>query len=225
MVVEMTVQGQMQKMSVLILGMMTKMTARQMKSWTMSLRREQRQQRSGAGPTATPPPATAKGREKRGLTVQRQAITRRPPSRAHLPRSWQPEVPKRVSSRYALKSPVFQSDGQGNCTGEAFIVLHSSFKPIVLLSFSGSTRSATSALEVLQASKTLKKRKVEEVEAAKADREAKALKREMRRKGHLVSIKLLHITPSCKLLCRRVQCTRSLPRLAVEMSGESKACG
>lgn len=59
----------------------------------------------------------------------------------------------------------------------------------------------------------MKKRKVEEVEAAKADREAKALKREMRRKGHVVSIKLLHFTPSCKLLCRRVQCTRSLPRL------------
>ena len=221
MVVEMTVQGQMQKMPVLILGM----TARQMKSWTMSLRREQRQQRSGAGPTATPPPATAKGREKRGLMVQRQAITRRPPSRAHLPRSWQPEVPRRVSSRYALKSPVSQSDGQGNCTGEALIVLPSSFKPFVLLSFSGSIRSATSAFKILQASKTLKKRKVEEVEAAKADREAKALKREMRRKGHLVSIKLLHITPSCKLLCRRVQCTRSLPRLAVEMSGESKVCG
>lgn len=107
MVVEMTGQGQMQKMPVLILGMMTKMTVGQMKSWTMSLRREQRQQRSGAGPTATPPPATAKGREKRGLTVQRQAITRPPPSRAHLPRSWQPEVPRRASSRYALRAQYF----------------------------------------------------------------------------------------------------------------------
>ncbi len=38
----------------------------------------------------------------------------------------------------------------------------------------------------LQASKTLKKRKAEEVEAAKADREAKVLKREMRKKGHAV---------------------------------------
>ncbi|EIE18722.1 hypothetical protein COCSUDRAFT_60030 [Coccomyxa subellipsoidea C-169] len=39
---------------------------------------------------------------------------------------------------------------------------------------------------ILSASKTLKKRKAEEVEAAKADREAKVLKREMRKKGHAV---------------------------------------
>lgn len=43
------------------------------------------------------------------------------------------------------QSPVFQFDGQGNCTGEAFIVLPDSFKPFVLLSFSGSIRSASSA--------------------------------------------------------------------------------
>ncbi|CAL8464372.1 g3907 [Coccomyxa elongata] len=39
---------------------------------------------------------------------------------------------------------------------------------------------------ILSASKSLSKRKREDLEAAKADREAKALKREMRRKGHVV---------------------------------------
>ncbi|BDA49751.1 probable RRP15-like protein at C-terminar half [Coccomyxa sp. Obi] len=39
---------------------------------------------------------------------------------------------------------------------------------------------------ILSASKSLSKRKREDMEAAKADREAKALKREMRRKGHVV---------------------------------------
>ena len=62
----------------------------------------------------------------------------------------------------------------------------------------------------MQASKSLSKRKREDMEAAKADREAKALKREMRRKGHVVSCWLLclrllftdHMHPSAGATCK-----------------------
>lgn len=40
---------------------------------------------------------------------------------------------------------------------------------------------------MLQASKSLSKRKREDMEAVKAEKEAKTLRREMRRKGHVVS--------------------------------------